>query len=45
VASYSALVTAMILAIVNAFIPIRVAAPAEEVGLDLAQHGEVAYQP
>jgi Amt family ammonium transporter len=44
VAGYSAVATAAILVVVNLFVPIRVTAPAEEAGLDLAQHGEIAYQ-
>ena len=35
----------MILFVINLVVPIRVAGPEEETGLDLAQHGEVAYQP
>jgi Amt family ammonium transporter len=45
VAAYSAFATAAILLVVNLVVPIRVTRPAEEAGLDLAQHGEVAYQP
>jgi len=41
---YSAVATAAILFLVNLVVPIRVAGPEEETGLDLAQHGEVAYQ-
>jgi Amt family ammonium transporter len=41
---YSAVATAVILFLVNLVVPIRVAGPEEETGLDLAQHGEVAYQ-
>jgi Amt family ammonium transporter len=41
---YSAVATAAILFLINLFVPIRVAGPEEETGLDLAQHGEVAYQ-
>ena len=44
VAAYSALATAAILFLINLFVPIRVPGPEEEQGLDLAQHGEVAYQ-
>jgi Amt family ammonium transporter len=44
VAVYSASMTAGILLVVNLIVPIRVASHAEEAGLDLAQHGEVAYQ-
>ena len=44
VAVYSAVATAAILFVVNLVVPIRVPAPAEEAGLDLAQHGEIAYQ-
>jgi ammonia channel protein AmtB len=36
--------TAAILFAINLFVPIRVESAAEEAGLDLAQHGEVAYQ-
>jgi Amt family ammonium transporter len=45
VAAYSAAATAAILLVVNLVVRIRVQAGAEEAGLDLAQHGEVAYQP
>ena len=45
VGTYSAVATAGILFVINLAIPIRVAGPVEEAGLDLAQHGEVAYQP
>ncbi len=45
VAAYSAFATALILVLVNLVVRIRVQAGAEETGLDLAQHGEVAYQP
>jgi Amt family ammonium transporter len=45
VALYSAGVTAGILFIVNLIVPIRVPHAEEEAGLDLAQHGEIAYQP
>ena len=45
VGTYSAVVTAGILFLVNLVTPIRVAGDVEETGLDLAQHGEVAYQP
>jgi len=44
VALYSAGMTAGILLVVNLVVRIRVAGDAEEAGLDLAQHGEVAYQ-
>jgi ammonium transporter, Amt family len=44
VAVYSAIATGAILFVVNLVVPIRVPAPAEEAGLDLAQHGEIAYQ-
>ena len=37
--------TGTILFLVNLVTPIRVAGDVEEAGLDLAQHGEVAYQP
>ncbi|MGH2356579.1 MAG: ammonium transporter [Candidatus Limnocylindria bacterium] len=45
VALYSAVATSLILVVVNLIVPIRVPGEAEETGLDLAQHGEVAYQP
>jgi Amt family ammonium transporter len=45
VGAYSAVATAAILFLVNLVTPIRVAGDVEETGLDLAQHGEVAYQP
>jgi Amt family ammonium transporter len=45
VALYSAGITAGILFIVNLVVPIRVPRSDEEAGLDLAQHGEIAYQP
>ena len=44
VAIYSAAATAAILLVINLVVRIRVAGEAEEAGLDLAQHGEVAYQ-
>jgi Amt family ammonium transporter len=44
VAGYSALMTGLILAVVNVVVRVRVADAAEEAGLDMAQHGEVAYQ-
>jgi Amt family ammonium transporter len=44
VALYSAAATAAILLAINLVVRIRVAGDAEEAGLDLAQHGEVAYQ-
>jgi Amt family ammonium transporter len=44
VGAYSAAATATILFVVNLVVPIRVPGPEEEQGLDLAQHGEVAYQ-
>ena len=43
VAVYSAAMTAAILLAVNAIVRIRVPRDAEEAGLDLAQHGEIAY--
>ena len=43
VAIYSAAMTAAILLAVNAIVRIRVPRDAEEAGLDLAQHGEIAY--
>jgi Amt family ammonium transporter len=45
VAAYSAVATAAILFVVNLVVPIRVSGTHEEAGLDLAQHGEIAYQP
>jgi Amt family ammonium transporter len=45
VGAYSAVMTGAILFLVNLVTPIRVAGDVEETGLDLAQHGEVAYQP
>jgi Amt family ammonium transporter len=45
VGAYSAIATAGLLLVINLFVPVRVNGPAEEAGLDLAQHGEVAYQP
>jgi Amt family ammonium transporter len=44
VALYAAVASAVILFVINAVVPIRVPNPQEEQGLDLAQHGEVAYQ-
>jgi len=44
VAAYSALATAAILLVINAVVRIRVPSEAEEAGLDMAQHGEIAYQ-
>ncbi|MEP6468883.1 MAG: ammonium transporter [Chloroflexota bacterium] len=44
VALYAAVASAVILFVINALVPIRVPNPQEEQGLDLAQHGEVAYQ-
>ena len=43
VAVYSAAMTAAILLAVNGIVRIRVPRDAEETGLDLAQHGEIAY--
>jgi Amt family ammonium transporter len=45
VGAYSAIATGAILFLVNLITPIRVAGDVEETGLDLAQHGEIAYQP
>jgi Amt family ammonium transporter len=45
VGAYSAVMTGAILFAVNLVTPIRVAGNVEETGLDLAQHGEIAYQP
>ncbi len=44
VALYSAVASAAILLVVNAAVRIRVPSEAEEAGLDMAQHGEIAYQ-
>jgi Amt family ammonium transporter len=44
VGAYSAVATALILVVINVFVPIRVPDTQEEAGLDLAQHGEIAYQ-
>jgi ammonium transporter len=44
VALYSAVATTVILLVINLVVPVRVASEAEEAGLDLAQHGEIAYQ-
>jgi ammonium transporter, Amt family len=44
VGAYSAVATATILFVINLVVPIRVPGPEEEQGLDLAQHGEIAYQ-
>jgi Amt family ammonium transporter len=44
VAAYSAAATAGILLLVNLVVRIRVPREAEEAGLDVAQHGEIAYQ-
>jgi Amt family ammonium transporter len=44
VALYSAVATTVILLVINLVVPVRVASQAEEAGLDLAQHGEIAYQ-
>ena len=44
VAAYSAAATAVILLLVNLVVRIRVGRDAEEAGLDVAQHGEIAYQ-
>lgn len=44
VGAYSAVATAVILFLINLVVPLRVPGPEEEQGLDLAQHGEVAYQ-
>jgi Amt family ammonium transporter len=43
VAAYSAAATAAILLVVNQVVRIRVPREAEETGLDVAQHGEIAY--
>ena len=41
---YSAVATGVILFLINLVVPIRVLDTEEEAGLDLAQHGEIAYQ-
>jgi ammonium transporter, Amt family len=41
---YAALATALLFGVINVFIPIRVPSDVEEAGLDLATHGEAAYQ-
>jgi Amt family ammonium transporter len=41
---YSAVATGVILFLINLVVPIRVPGTEEEAGLDLAQHGEIAYQ-
>ncbi|HET7521557.1 MAG TPA: ammonium transporter [Candidatus Limnocylindria bacterium] len=43
VGAYSAIATAAILLAVNALVRIRVGRDVEEAGLDVAQHGEIAY--
>ena len=43
-ALYSAAMTAVILLVLKLVVPIRVPSDAEERGLDVTQHGEVAYQ-
>ncbi len=45
VAAFSAVATFIIVKVVEVVLGLRVARQAEEVGLDLAVHGEVAYQP
>ncbi len=45
VGAYSAVATGAILFVINLVTPIRVEDVSEEAGLDLAQHGEIAYQP
>lgn len=44
VGAYSAVATSLILVVINLVVPIRVPDTQEEAGLDLAQHGEIAYQ-
>ncbi len=44
VGAYSAVVTVAILFVISLVVPVRVPGPEEETGLDLAQHGEIAYQ-
>ena len=41
---YSAVATGVILFLIYLVVPIRVPDTEEEAGLDLAQHGEIAYQ-
>jgi Amt family ammonium transporter len=43
--SFAATATFVIVKVIDLILGLRVAADAEEVGLDLAVHGEVAYQP
>jgi Amt family ammonium transporter len=45
VGAYSAMATGALLFAINLVTPIRVEDVSEETGLDLAQHGEIAYQP
>ncbi|HEX2884436.1 MAG TPA: ammonium transporter [Candidatus Limnocylindria bacterium] len=45
VGAYSAMATGTLLFAINLVTPIRVEDVSEEAGLDLAQHGEIAYQP
>ena len=45
VAAYSAVVTFGLLKLVDVIIGLRVSAEDEMRGLDMSQHGEVAYQP
>jgi Amt family ammonium transporter len=45
VGAYSAIATGALLFLINLVTPIRVEDVSEEAGLDLAQHGEIAYQP
>jgi Amt family ammonium transporter len=42
---FSAVMTFIILKIVNIFVPLRVSEKEEAMGLDLSQHSEVAYSP
>jgi Amt family ammonium transporter len=44
VALYAAVVTAVLLKVIDAIFGVRVSAPEEQRGLDLSQHGEPAYQ-
>jgi len=44
VALYAAVVTAVLLKVIDAVFGVRVSATDEQRGLDLSQHGEPAYQ-
>ena len=42
---FSAVMTFVILKVVNVFVPLRVSEKEEAMGLDLSQHSEIAYSP